>query len=78
MMRDVPLLPEGGGDVDGGIDRQVTLPPSHPRGGIVGTHHGRQDEGHAVERGFQWLTISRIENREGRFCGFHDSTYAQG
>ena len=69
MMRHMPLLPEHGGDVDGGIDGQVRLPPPHPRGGIVGAHHGRQKEGHAVKRGLQWLTISRIENREGRFWG---------
>ena len=77
VMRHMPLLPEDGGDVDGGIDRQVRLPPLYPRGGIVGAHHGRQKEGHPVERGFQWLTISRIENREGTFWGFHGSTYAR-
>ena len=73
-MRHMPLFPEYGGDVDRGIDREVGLPAPEPRGGIVGPHHGRQKEGHAVKSGFQWLTISRIENREGRFCGLHDST----
>jgi hypothetical protein len=73
-MRHMPLFPEHGSDVDGGIDGEMRLPASKPRGGIVGAHHGGQKERHAVERRFQWLTISRIENREGRFCGLHDST----
>ena len=61
--------------------RVRVVPPYTPVHGIVHRIRrlallGRQNEGHAVERGFQWLTISRVENREGRFCGFHDSTCA--
>jgi hypothetical protein len=73
-MSDVLLFPENGGDVDGGIDREMRLPSPEPGSGIVGAHDGCQNESHAVDRGFQWLTISIIENPEGRFCGFHAST----
>ena len=78
VMRHMLLFPQHGGDVDGGIDRQVGLPPPHPRRGVVGAHHGRENQGGPVDGGFQWLTISGIENGEGRFCGFHDSTCVQG
>jgi hypothetical protein len=76
VMCDVPLFPEGGDDVDGGVDSQMSLAPADPGGRVVRAHQNRQTQGEAVTCRLQRLARPRIENRKGPIWGIHSHTFA--
>jgi hypothetical protein len=64
-MPDVPFLPDRGREVDDRIDRKVALPPTEPRGSIVGPHEDRQPQRGAVDRSLERFAAADIEDRKG-------------
>jgi hypothetical protein len=73
-MRDMPLLPQEGTEVNRGIDREVRLSSPHPGSRIVDAHDRSEAKRRAVKRGLQRLAVSGIENFEGTVVVIHVRT----